>query len=118
MNDFTSFSALSVAVNAPVSASRGTLALQGTGLSFVGAFGTHAAVSPAHRQICVLRQDKPSGSWHPTAIEAAGAFAFGAGYEPAVALLDRPADTEMRAARLRNAHPATVIRNRHRCRSR
>ncbi|MET7769650.1 hypothetical protein [Nocardia sp. NPDC005366] len=105
-------------VSMPMSASRGVLALQGTGLSFVGGIGAQAKVTRTHQPICALRQDKPSGSWHPAAIEGPGAFAFDTGYEQASALLELPAEVDTQAARLRTAHPATVIWNRHRCRSR
>ncbi|MEV6429357.1 hypothetical protein [Nocardia sp. NPDC051463] len=110
MNDYMNFNANDVAVNAPVvSASRGILALQGIGLSGVGVFGERAQFTHMHSPICTLTQDKPSAGWHPAAVEAAvGTDAFEAGYAPA----------DLQAARLRTAHPATVIRNRHRCRPR
>ncbi|MBH0775675.1 hypothetical protein [Nocardia bovistercoris] len=116
-----------------MSASRGILALQGIGLSPVGAFGDVLGTAKAvcvHRSNRVLRQDKTSGSWHPAAIEAAGAFAFDAGYEQAFVLpelsdegpaTDKGAVTDkvaMQVARPRTADQAIVIRNRHRCRSR
>ncbi|MFE1595615.1 hypothetical protein [Nocardia sp. NPDC058705] len=79
-----------------MSASRGVLALQGTGLS-----GGDAKAS-IH-----LLQDKPSVGWQPTAVSAPAAPADEAGYAPEF----------IGAIRLR-VHPATVIRNRQKCRSR
>ncbi|WP_054814979.1 hypothetical protein [Nocardia arizonensis] len=112
MNGIVTDKAFGGAVNSPMSASRGILALQGIGLSSVGTIGDSAfrtEVSCTHLPTRVLRQDKSSGSWHPAAVEAAGAVAFEAGNEQAF---------DMRAARLRTAHQATVIRIRRRCRSR
>ncbi|MGW0250004.1 hypothetical protein ACWDYH_25605 [Nocardia goodfellowii] len=131
-----SLNAFSVVAGAAMSfdsafASRGISALQGIGLSRVSAFGTKVdvtakAVSFTH-PICVQRQaDKPSGAWHPAAAQAAvGAFVIDSGYEPAGnnpaaagPAADIAAGVEM-ANRLRTAQdPATVIRDRHRCRIR
>jgi hypothetical protein len=110
MDNIMNFSSTDVAVNAPaMSASRGILGLQGIGLSGGGVFGEQMQSTHMHSPICTLPQDKPSAGWHPVAAKAAtGAVAFEAGYAPA----------DLWAARLRNAHPATVIRNRHRCRPR
>ncbi|MGK8525381.1 hypothetical protein ACRS6B_29285 [Nocardia asteroides] len=112
MDNTVNFGATGVAVYAPMAASRGILALQGIGLSGIGAFGTFgtkvncAAMRASHRTEI---QGKPSAGWHPTAAEAAvGVFADAVGFEPA----------DLRAARLRTAHPASVIRTRHRCRPR
>lgn len=98
-NTNTTFDAMSnrVLVNAFVmSASRGVLALQGTGLSGVD------AKASIHRL-----QDKPSVGWQPTAVPAPAALADEAGYAPA----------SIGAIRLR-VHPATVIRSRQKCRTR
>ncbi len=110
MDNIMNFSSAGVAVNGPaMSASRGILGLQGIGLSGVGVFGEQPQFTHMHSPICILAQDKPSGGWHPVAAAAAtGADAIDAGYAPA----------ELRAARLHNAHPATVIRTRQRCRTR
>ncbi len=117
MNGINNFGAIGVAGNTSMSASRGILALQGIGLSSAGVcgFGTPVKISPALRPVHTLLQDKPSGGWHPTANAAVGVVAREAGYEPAA---EPMADIDLRAARLRTAHPATVIRNRHRCRPR
>ncbi|MEV0343378.1 hypothetical protein AB0H49_30605 [Nocardia sp. NPDC050713] len=118
MNGINNFGAIGVAVDMSMSASRGILALQGIGLSSVSVcgFGTPATISPAHRPIHTLLQDKPSGGWQPTANAAVGVVAREAGYEP---VAEPMADIDLLpAARLRTAHPATVIRNRHRCRPR
>ncbi|GAA5087292.1 hypothetical protein [Nocardia iowensis] len=105
----TYFNAIDVAVNSPMSASRGILALQGIGLSEIGAFGTQAQLAPMHA-LCTVMQDKPNaGSWHPSAVNTADdvvVIAAEAGYEPA----------DLQAARLRPANQAIVIRTRQRCR--
>lgn len=112
MDNIMNFGASGVAVYAPLAASRGILALQGIGLSGIGAFGTcvsQANSAAMHTSVRTRIQGKPSAGWHPTAAEAAvGVFADEAGFEPA----------DPRAARLRTAHPATVNRTRHRCRPR
>ncbi|PXX69071.1 hypothetical protein DFR70_102757 [Nocardia tenerifensis] len=109
------FNAIDVAVNSPMSASRGILALQGIGLSETGVFGTQAQLASARAPMCTVITDKPSaGGWHPSVVDTADnvvetaddLVAAGAGYEP-VGLL---------AARLRPAHQAIVIRTRQRCR--
>ncbi|MFD6162747.1 hypothetical protein ACFWF7_22990 [Nocardia sp. NPDC060256] len=100
------FNAIDVAVNSPMSASRGILALQGIGLSEIGVFGTQAQLERTHAQMCIL--DKPSaGGWHPSVVDTADVnVAAAAGYEPA----------DLQATRLRPAHQAIVIRTRQRCR--
>ncbi|MGO4614732.1 hypothetical protein AB4305_00150 [Nocardia sp. 2YAB30] len=112
MDNIVNFNAYGVAVNAPMAASRGILALQGIGLSCIGAFGafgTQVNSASMHAPIRTLIQDKPSVGWHPAVAQAAvGAVTDEAGLEPA----------DPRAARLRTAHPATVIRTRRRCRPR
>ncbi|MEU2042207.1 hypothetical protein [Nocardia niwae] len=112
MDNIMNFGASGVAVYAPMAASRGILALQGIGLSGIGAFGTSGTQVNSvamHTSIRTEIQGKPSAGWHPAAAEAAvGVFADEVGFEPA----------DPRAARLRTAHPATVIRTRHRCRPR
>ncbi|WP_446226088.1 hypothetical protein ACTWPB_14125 [Nocardia sp. IBHARD005] len=98
-NTNTTFDAMSnrVLVNAFVmSASRGVLALQGTGLS-----GGDAKAS-IH-----LLQDKPSVGWQPTAVSAPAAIAEETGYAP-----------EFTGAIRLRVHPATVIRSRQECRTR
>jgi hypothetical protein len=115
MDNIMNFSSTDVAVNAAMSASRGILGLQGIGLSGGGVFGEQMQSTHMHSPICTLPQDKPSAGWYPVAAKAAtGAVTFEAGYAPATV----SAGTDLQAARLRNAHPATVIRNRHRCRPR
>ncbi|MFI5777698.1 hypothetical protein [Nocardia sp. NPDC051570] len=84
-----------------VPASRGVLAMQGTGLSAVGIFGTeHKAPKYAHTT------DKSMRSWHPIYAQA-----FTGANQ---AVVSPTADRQ--AAHLRDAHPATVIRSRHRLR--
>ncbi|MFF2085866.1 hypothetical protein ACFVVM_18970 [Nocardia sp. NPDC058176] len=107
MNSNTTFDAGNrVLVNEfMVSASRGVLALQGTGLSGVDTTAVPMAV--IHQHTPIRLQDKPSVGWQPAAISAPAAVAKEAGYEPAF----------LGATRLR-VHPATVNRSRHRCRTR
>ncbi|QBS40955.1 hypothetical protein DMB37_13330 [Nocardia sp. CS682] len=105
------FSGSDVAVTTPMSASRGILALQGIGLSEIGAFGTQAQLAPMHAHGCTVMQDKPNaGSWHPSVVTTTAdnvvVIAAEAGYEPA----------DLQAARLRPANQAIVIRTRQRCR--
>ncbi|NNH69604.1 hypothetical protein HLB23_06945 [Nocardia uniformis] len=97
------------------SASRGILAMRGIRLSsvrgsVVGVFGVHKnfetdLYAPQH----IVMQDKPKGDWQPTADSAIFGAVGDTGLRPA----HLPA-----AARTRNAHPATVIRSRHRSRLR
>ncbi|MBF6123987.1 hypothetical protein [Nocardia brasiliensis] len=110
--NITFFSGSDVAVNSPMSASRGILALQGIGLSEIrGAFGAQAHLAEMHDAVCTTRiQDGPNaGSWHKSVFKKADdvvVIAAEAGYEPA----------DLQATRLRPAHPAIVIRTRQRCR--
>ncbi|MFI9409948.1 hypothetical protein [Nocardia gamkensis] len=112
MDNIMNLGASGVAVYAPMAASRGILALQGIGVSGIGAFGTSCKQVNSvamHTSIRTEIQGKPSAGWHPAAAEAAvGVFAAEVGFEPA----------DPRAARLRTAHPAIVFRTRHRCRPR
>ncbi|MBB5912238.1 hypothetical protein BJY24_001105 [Nocardia transvalensis] len=87
-------------------ASRGVLALQGTGLSGVSILGADVP-APQH----AIETDKPERGWHLAFADAhADAFAnAGAADHPMVG---------MPAARLRRTKPATVIRSRHRSRLR
>ncbi|MBF6132007.1 hypothetical protein IU501_03200 [Nocardia otitidiscaviarum] len=102
-----------------VSASRGILA-QGIRLSSVRGSGIGVSefrkvfetgrYAPSH----IVMQDKPKGDWQPTADQPIADFAvFGATAEAGLRPVHLPA-----AARTRNAHPATVIRRRHRSRPR
>lgn len=108
MNSNTTFDAMGnrVLVNASmVSASRGVLALQGTGLS--GVDTTAVPMTVVHQHTPIRLQDKPSVGWQPAAFQAPAAPAVELGYAPEFA----------GAIRLR-VHPATVIRSRQRCRTR
>ncbi|MFI6868836.1 hypothetical protein [Nocardia sp. NPDC050406] len=124
--DFASTLSVKSVVPSVESASRGILAMQGIRLSSVsgsgsGIFGVFGTVgvhknfetdlyAPSH----IVMQDKPKGDWQPTADQPTADFAIlGA---PAEAGL-RPAHL-LAAARTRTAHPATVIRSRHRSRLR
>ncbi|MEV0851485.1 hypothetical protein ACGFQG_23115 [Nocardia fluminea] len=107
-NTNTTFDAMSnrVLVNGFVmSASRGVLALQGTGLSGVDAKAVPMTV--VHQHTPIRLQDKPNVGWQPTAVAAPAAIADEAGDAPEF----------IGAIRLR-VHPATVIRSRQKCRTR
>ncbi|WP_336080995.1 hypothetical protein [Nocardia sp. SSK8] len=88
-----------------VSASRGVLALQGTGLS--GVDTTAVPMTLVHQHTSIRLQGKPSVGWQPTAVPASAAPADEFGYAPEFA----------GAIRLR-VHPATVLRSRQKCRTR
>ena len=108
MNSITAYNAIDnrVLVNVSVvSASRGVLALQGTGLS--GVDTTAVPMTVVHQHTPIRLQDKPSVGWQPAAFQAPAAPAVELGYAPEFA----------GAIRLR-VHPATVIRSRQRCRTR
>ncbi|MCU1641554.1 MAG: hypothetical protein JWN03_1829 [Nocardia sp.] len=92
-----------------MSASRGILAVQGIRLSGrSGDLGLQGfATKTQAAQTIVMKQDKPSGGWHPVVAAAApGMHAVESGINPA----------NLRPARLRDIHLATVIRSRHRSR--
>ncbi|MCM6775639.1 hypothetical protein NDR87_18650 [Nocardia sp. CDC159] len=103
MNGIINIASIGVAASAisHVPASRGVLALQGTGLSAVSIFGTEHT-GPKHAHLT----DKPMRSWQPIYAQAF----FGAN-----AAVVRPT-ADLQAARLRDENPATVIRSRHRLR--
>ncbi|MDR7171809.1 hypothetical protein J2W56_005570 [Nocardia kruczakiae] len=109
MNNIVTLASRSVVapVVSVVSASRGVLALQGTGLSVASIIGARPQ-APAY----AIAADKSEWGWHQAHIgfhtDAAHAFAVEA---------DRMT-ANLQAARLRNAHPATVISSRHRSRFR
>lgn len=121
MENITNFNTAGVAVHDVMPALRGILALQGIGLSGIGANGSQVNADPQRKSVLQVKsavqtaiptfiQDKPSASWHLAFASAeAGVVAVAAGYEPAAG---------MTAARLRTADQAIVIRNRQRCRSR
>ena len=85
-----------------VSVSRGVLAMQGTGQSVTSVFG--AELQAPQR---VMKTDELERSWHP-AFADAGVHAADAAQMAAY----------LQAPRLRQAHPATVNRSRHRSRLR
>lgn len=97
------------AMGKAASASRGILAVQGIASSGAGVRMTQVCIEGMRLPISPVSQDKPSEGWQPTfADEFGGAYAANAGHRP----------VQLRAARLRIAHPASVIRSRHRCRPR
>ncbi|WP_280318453.1 hypothetical protein [Nocardia wallacei] len=104
MNEIVYIASTAVAATAipSVPASRGVLALQGTGLSGVSILGASAKAS-TH----AIDTDKPERGWH-LAFADAFANAYAADHQA----------VGMPAARLRRTHPATVIRSRHRSRLR
>lgn len=89
------------------STSRGVLASQGTGLSVVGIMGARPQAP-----INALSAAKSERGWHqePVGISTGAFDAFAADADRKTAHLP--------AARLRYAHPATVISSRHRSRLR
>lgn len=108
MNSNTTFDAFAkcVLVNTSmVSASRGVLALQGTGLS--GVDTTAVPMTVVHQHTPIRLQDKPSVGWQPAAFEAPAAPAVEIGYAP-----------EFTGAIRLRVHPATVLRSRQKCRTR
>lgn len=109
MNGSTAIHAMCGVLHLPVSAaSRGVLAMQGTGLSRTG-FGepTGKAAFVAQVYAPIALQDKPNADWHPTFAPATVGI-------PSVESADAALDP---AERLRNADQATVNR-RPRCRPR
>ncbi|GAA5041287.1 hypothetical protein [Nocardia callitridis] len=100
--NINAFGFMADAADAPMPASRGILALQGISTSCFDA--STALVNPPVYPSVVVKHVF-SGGWQHVAL---GVSAMEAN-EPAAAL---------QAVRLRDAHPATVIRNRQRCRPR
>ncbi|MQY22882.1 hypothetical protein [Nocardia macrotermitis] len=94
---------IAVSVIPGASVSRGVLAMQGTGHSVASVFG--AGLQAPKREI---KTDELERSWQP---EHSNAGAFAADTAPMAAY-------RLRAFHLRQAHPATVIRSRHRSRLR
>jgi hypothetical protein len=94
---------IAVSVIPGVSVSRGVLAMQGTGRAVTSVFG--AELQAPQREI---KTDELERSWQP-AFTDAGAHA--ADTAPMAVYL-------LQAHHLRQAHPATVIRSRHRSRLR
>lgn len=109
MNSIVTLASRSVVapVVSSMSTSRGVLALQGTGLSVASIIGVRSQ-APFY----AMSADKPEWGWHQ------GYLGF---HTDAAAAIAAEADREtanLRAARLRKAHPATVISSRHRSRLR
>lgn len=104
VNEIVYIASTAVAATAipSVPASRGFLALQGTGLSGVSILGV-SGKAPKY----AIETDKPERGWH---------LAFADAFANANAA-DHQTDG-MPAARLRRTDPATVIRSRHRSRLR
>ncbi len=83
-------------------------------------------MSPESAIVGALRQDKPGAGWHrPVVVSAsdvAATDAFAAADAAAFDIVAYGAEAEpqhiLPQARPRNAHPATVIRSRHRSRPR
>lgn len=85
-------------------ASRGVLALQGTGMSVVSGFGARFQAPKR-----VIESDTPERGWLPEfAVANSGAYEIGVDYMSA----------DPSAASLRKAHLRSVIRSRHRSRLR
>lgn len=103
MNGITDYGNANVALNTRLSAaSRGFLAMQGTGGSCTDGFGAQPRIRRSHPNVIAL-QDQSFAIWHPAAAPAAaGPLAIdpAAAYEAA----------DKRAESLRKGHPATVNR--------
>ncbi|MGW1743279.1 hypothetical protein ACWCPQ_31230 [Nocardia sp. NPDC001965] len=108
MNGTTNYGFVAVTPNmrSSAAASRGFLALQGTGLSCLDFAGEQARIRYSHQPNIVEPQDQSIANWHPGAASAAvGSFAI----DPAAA----PAVAGKRPESLRKGHPATVNRRPH-----
>ncbi len=108
MNGMTNYGIVPVIPNTRLSAaSRGVLALQGTGPSCIDRFGAQPRVRYSHQPNFVELQDQSVAIWHPAAaFAAAGSLAIDTAAAPAVA--DKGAES------LRKGHHATVNRRPHR----
>lgn len=94
-------SSSAVSASQLVSASRGVLALQGTGLSGVDIQG--APQREALRHAPVAMQDKPNGGWRLVATATGN---------------ENPGGFPVFGTHALRVHPANVIRTRHICRTR
>lgn len=108
MNGTANYGIVTVIPNTPLSAaSRGFLALQGTGLSCIARFGAQPRMRYSHEPNFVEQQDQSVAIWRPAgASAAAGPLAIDLAAAPAVA--DKGAES------LRKGHHATVNRRPHR----
>ncbi|MEU1984974.1 hypothetical protein [Nocardia sp. NPDC019395] len=104
MNGMTNYGTVSVIPNTRMSAaSRGFLALQGTGPSCIDRFGAQPRMRYSHQPNFVEPQDLSIAAWHPAAASAAGGSLA---IDPAAA----PAVADKGAESLRKGHNATVNR--------
>lgn len=105
MNGTLNYGSIAVALNTrPSAASRGFLAMQGTGLSCLD--GEQTRIRYSHQPNIVEPQDQSVANWRPgAAFAAVGSVAI----DPAAA----PAAADKRPASLRKGHPATVNRRPH-----
>lgn len=103
MNGITTYGFVTVMPNTPLAAaSRGVLAMQGTGLSCIDGAGAQPRIRSSY-QSNVEPQDQSLAIWLPVAAPAAaGSFAI----DPAAA----PAVADKRPESLRKGHHATVSR--------
>lgn len=103
MNGTTNYGFVTVMPNARLSAaSRGFLAMQGTGLSCIDGAGVRQRIRYSHESN-VVSQDQSLAFWLPVAAHAAaGSFAIAPAAAPAVA--------DKRPESLRKGHHATVSR--------
>ncbi len=108
MNGITNCGITTAIPNTRLSAaSRGVLALQGTGLSCIDRYGAQPRMRYSHEPNFVEQQDQSVAIWHPAAaFAAAGSLAIDPAAAPAVA--DKGAES------LRKGHHATVNRRPHR----
>ena len=108
MNGMSNFGPIAVIPNTRLSAaSRGFLALQGTGPSCTDDFGTQPRIRSSHEPKFVELQDQSVAAWQPAA-------AFAAVGTPAIDPGAALAPADKRAESLRKGHHATVNRRPHR----
>lgn len=108
MNSMSNYGIVTVIPNTRLSAaSRGVLALQGTGPSCIDRFGAQPRLRYSHEPNFVEQQDRSVAIWHPAA-------AFAAAGSLAIDLTAAPAVADKGAESLRKGHHATVNRRPHR----
>lgn len=104
MNGMTNYGIVTVIPDSRLSAaSRGVLALQGTGPSCIDRFGAQSRMRYSQQPNFIEQQDQSFAIWRPAAaVAAAGPLAIDLAAAPAVA--------DKREASLRKGHHATVNR--------
>ncbi|MBF6350903.1 MULTISPECIES: hypothetical protein [Nocardia] len=104
MNGMTNYGIVTVIPNTRLSAaSRGFLALQGTGPSCIDRFGAQPRMRDSHQPNFIDQQDQSDATWLPAA-------AFAAAGSLAIDLAAAPAVADKQEESLRKGHHATVNR--------